>query len=163
MIAALLLGSLAIVDAGFCGFRDAAGKDRRIEKRAYYRRAIARGMLLGLAMAVVFFIAIALIADVELWPDLWAVAARMVAVYGAYATLVLVALGVYELASGDLRALATVAVLGPFTLIRPLVIAAGAAWGAIGANHATTAIIACLAGSAMICFESALGMARRKT
>lgn len=156
MIAAVLLGSLAVVDAGFCGFRDAAGRDRLIEKRPYYGRAVRRGMFLGLALVIPFAIGIALLADAGVWPDLLQVAARMVWIYGAYATLVLLALGVYLVSSGDLRTLATVAVLGPFTLLRPLVICAGAAWGAIGAAHATTAVLACLAGTVMISFEFAL-------
>lgn len=160
MIAALLLGSLAVVDAGFCGFRDAAGRDRRIEKRPYYLRAVRRGMALGAAMLLPFGAAIALVADGVLWPDLLSVAARMVLVYGAYATVVVSALALYKVASGDLRTLATVAVLGPFTLIRPLVICAGGVWGAIGAAHPTSALIACLAAAAMIGFEFALGAIR---
>jgi hypothetical protein len=160
MINAVLLGTLAIVDAGFCGFRDAAGRDRRIEKKPYYAHAIRRGMALGAVVLIPSAAAIVLIArssGLELWPDLLAAAGRMVAVYGAYATLVVGALGVYRVASGDLRTLATVAVLGPFTLIRPLVICAGGVWGAAAAAHGTTAVVCSLAAAAMIGFEFALG------
>ena len=53
MIAALL-ASLAVVDAAFCGFRDAAGRDRRISKRSYYAKAIRHGMGFGLLLVALF-------------------------------------------------------------------------------------------------------------
>ena len=164
MIAAVLLGSLAVVDAGFCGFRNAAGKDPRIEKRRYYRRAVRQGMGLGLLIVVASAIVIALLvrtSNLLLWPDLLVVAGRMVMVYGAYATLVVGALGVYLVATGDLRTLATVSVLGPFTLIRPMVIAGGAAFGVYGATDSASVVVASLAALAMILFETGLGRLRR--
>ena len=115
-------------------------------------------MAFGVVLVIVFGAAIAAAVHFSqgLWPDLLSAAARMVLVYGAYATMVLLALGVYAVSSGDLRTLATVSVLGPFTLIRPLVISAGGVWGAIGASHGATAAIACAAAGAMIGFEPML-------
>ncbi len=160
MIAAALLGLLAVLDAGFCGFRDAAGRDRRIDKAPYYRAAVRRGMALGLGLLAIAFVPIALIGT---WPDLFHVAGRMVQVYGAYALLVVAALGVYLVLEGDARTLATVAILGPFTLLRPLVIAAGGVWGAVEAEHGTTAVVACAAATAMITFEPLLTASRTRS
>ena len=57
------------------------------------------------------------------------VGGRMLWVLGAYAALVIVALVVYAVADWDLRSLATVAILGPFTLLRAWVIALASAVG----------------------------------
>ena len=45
---------LAVLDAAFSGFRDAAGRDPRVLKResGYYTRSIARGFLGGLVGVV---------------------------------------------------------------------------------------------------------------
>ena len=52
-----------------------------------------------------------------------------------YASLVLAALGVWATAEADLRTLASVVILGPFTLVRPWVIVFAAC---LGAWHAHT-------------------------
>jgi len=160
VIAAIGLGLLAVLDAGFCGFRDAAGRDRRIDKGPYYRAAVRRGMVLGLLLLAVALVPIALVGT---WADLFHVAGRMVQVYSAFAVLVGLALGAYAVSEGDLRTLATVAVLGPFTLIRPAIIAAGGVWGAVGAEHGTTAVIACAAATTMIAFEPLLSATASRT
>jgi hypothetical protein len=56
----------------------------------------------------------------------------MVIVYGAYAAIVVLALGVYLLHFFELSVLATVVLLGPLTLLRPLLIVSGAAWAVLG-------------------------------
>ena len=43
----LLLWFLATVDAAFIGYREAAGRNALIDKRAYYRNAMLRGAALG--------------------------------------------------------------------------------------------------------------------
>lgn len=130
MIAALLTG-LALVDVAFAAFRDAAGRDGRIRKRAFYIDAVGRGALLGAALvALLGGLTFALIAlgPAGTYADLLRVGGRMVWVYGVYATLVFVTLGVYFVGSGDVRAFATVAVLGPFTWLRVPVVLGGALW-----------------------------------
>lgn len=132
----LLLASLAILDAAFAGFRAAAGRDARIFKRAYYRRAVltgaGAGALLVVALAVATGLALASSADPHgLYADLLAIGARMLQVLLGYAMLVLGALALYATARMELRILATVSILGPFTLLRPAVVVAATAWGVI--------------------------------
>ncbi len=131
MIAAtvpILLALLSIVDAGFAGYRDAAGRNPLIRKDHYYRIAIRRGLSAGIVVCLIvgMFIAAlfatqptAVVAD-----DLLHGAALLVVSFGAYATLVLLALGVWLVAEADLRTLASVLVLGPLTFIRPVCILA---------------------------------------
>ena len=132
----LLLASLAILDAAFAGFRAAAGRDARIIKRAYYRRALLTGAGAGAwlvaALAAATGIALAASADPgALYADLLAIGARMLYVFVGYSILVLCALALYATAEMELRILATVSILGPFTLARPVVVVAATVWGTI--------------------------------
>jgi len=89
----------------------------------------------------------------------------MAIVYGAYATLVAAALVLYATPSIDLRTLAIVSILGPFTMMRPWVIAAGALHGVAGAAGAArplTAALALLAAAAVAAIERLLGRAWRR-
>ncbi|MBK8259594.1 MAG: fatty acid desaturase [Polyangiaceae bacterium] len=133
MIPALMV-AFAVLDLAFAGFRAAAGRDGLIEKRAYYTRAMGEGAGLGLAFsAVMALVTWAVVRRAEdpgaLFAELVATGSRMLLVFGGYAVLVLAALIVYTIAKHELRTLATVAILGPFTLIRPWVIACAAAFG----------------------------------
>ncbi|WP_437812694.1 oxidoreductase [Sorangium sp. So ce1078] len=161
-----LLTLLALVDAAFCGFRDAAGRNPRIEKRAYFLRAIRRGALTGLAavaaLAALTFAVLWLAPDpAGLWVDLLSAGTRMVLVYGAYATLVCAALLVYALPHHDVRVLASVMILGPFTMMRPWVLAAGALFAAQRAARAETAALALASALAIGLIERVLGRGRR--
>ncbi len=125
-----LLALLAIVDAAFAGFRAAAGRNARIFKRDYYGRSLLRGALAGLALVTVLgaatVVLLALSADAHRqYDELLLVGQRMLWVFVPYAVLVLLALVLYGTTDYDLRALATVAILGPFTLLRPWLIGLG--------------------------------------
>jgi hypothetical protein len=148
---------LALTDAGFAGFRDAAGRDGRVFKGEFYRRAIRRGLKSGAA----------LVAASAIWIACWLLSSsvwRLALAHAAgalqpalllalgYAALVLVALAVWAVAEADLRSLASVVVLGPFTLLRPLVIVAMAALCLRSAGDARTALalsVPCLAQLAL--------------
>lgn len=88
----LLLVVLAIVDAGFSGYRSAAGTSALVRKDAYYRRAIRRGLLWGaIVCALVALILGALFAcapRAEVWSDLLSGVGLLVWSFGIYATLV---------------------------------------------------------------------------
>lgn len=157
-----LLTLLALVDAAFCGFRDAAGRNPRIEKRAYFLRAIRRGAVAGLAavaaLAALTFTVLWLAPDpADLWLDLLAAGRRLVLVHGAYATLVCAALLAYALPLHDVRVLAAVMILGPFTMMRPWVLAAGALLAALHATRPETAALALVSALAMGLLERLLG------
>lgn len=150
----LLLASLAILDATFAGFRAAAGRDARIFKRAYYRRALLTGAGSGALLVAVLAVAtgLALVASPDpgaLYGDLLAIGARMLQVFLGYAILVLGALALYATARMELRILATVSILGPFTLLRPAVVVAATAWGAIP-SRSPAAIALTLASSGSV-------------
>ncbi|MCK6547990.1 hypothetical protein L6R52_19220 [Myxococcota bacterium] len=158
MIPFLLLATLAIVDAGFSGFRDAAGRNPRIRKQGYFRRAVRRGLKLGfVGCGVVGLVAALLVARAhspsEALAALSVTAEVMVWSFGTYATLVLIALGLWLAAEPDLRTLASVVVLGPFTLIRPWWIVATCAWAAATAPQLEATITALVAALAQLTIE----------
>lgn len=133
MIPALMI-LLAVLDLTFAGFRAAAGRNGLIEKRAYYARSMVAGALAGVGfsavMALVTFAALRPSPSPGvLYNDLVGVGLRMALVFGAYAALVLLALFVYVLARHELRTLATVAILGPFTMARPWMVVVAAIYG----------------------------------
>lgn len=154
----LPLLALGLVDAAFSGFRAYAGRDARIRKH----RAVVRAALRGLAVGAVLLLAPALAAGGVLLaaedPD---------RAYGALAdggTGFLVPLGAYALAVGlslaaylalPFRAstLAVVVGLGPLTLARPLVLAAGCAAALFAGGGWTSLLVAALAGAAVLCVE----------
>ena len=141
-----LLALLAIVDAAFAGFRAAAGRDARIFKYAYYKRALLRGAGAGtgLVLALAAATGVALLvtpAPAALYAELLEIGARMLQVFLGYALLVLAALALYGTARLELRILATVSILGPFTLLRPLVVVGATSWGvALGASPIAAAL-----------------------
>lgn len=133
MIPALMI-AFAVLDLTFAGFRAAAGRDGRIQKRTYFARAMLAGAGAGVAFsgvmaAVTWAVLRRASAPDVLFGELVNVGSRMALIFGGYAALVLVALVVYTLARHEVRTLATVAILGPFTLARPWVIAASALVG----------------------------------
>ncbi|MFT3772840.1 MAG: hypothetical protein QM820_46230 [Minicystis sp.] len=151
LVPLLLLWILALTDGAFAGYRDAAGRDAHIFKADYYRRAIRRGMRFALGTSALSAIVAAAVVIAAPSPaarlgELLVAARWMLLVVGAYATVVLGALGLWAAAEADLRTLASVAVLGPFTLLRPWVIAAAGALGALRAPStpaAITAVVVC--------------------
>jgi hypothetical protein len=134
MTAALVLLALlvlAMTDAAFCGYRDAAGRNPHIRKARFYRRSLRRGIRFGfvnagLATALLTVLMIASPLPGALWADCAAAGTTLLFVVAPYATIVLVALGAWTAAEQDVRTLASVALLGPLTLLRPAVIVAGA-------------------------------------
>ncbi|APR82842.1 Hypothetical protein A7982_08191 [Minicystis rosea] len=149
-----LLALLAVLDAVFAGFRAAAGRNGRIDKWAYYQRAMMSAALAGggvvLALAALTGAALLVAPDpAALYADLLVIGARMLWVFLGYTVMVLAALVVYAVASYELRTLATVTLLGPFTLLRPAVVAAATAWG-IAAGRSAPATSLTIASSCAV-------------
>jgi hypothetical protein len=160
---ALALALLTLIDGALCGFRAAAGRNPRIFLAAYYRRSIVRGATCAAAIVVVFGVAAAAVralTGTPGWDALLAVADRMLDVYLIYAAVVLAALALYLLGNFDLGVLASVLVLGPLTLVRPVVIAAGAAWAIADAVTVPAGGFAAIAAATMIGFEPLLSLGR---
>lgn len=158
LVAPSVLATLALVDAGFSGFRDAAGRNPRIRKEGYYRRAVRRGLWAGaLGCVAVASLVVVLVArapmPAETFAALSSAAEALVWSLGVFATAVLLALGVWLAAEPDLRALASVIILGPFTLIRPWWIAVSCVWAAASTASAEVAVAALGAAAAQLAIE----------
>lgn len=155
------LVSLAVLDATFAGFRAAAGRSGLIDKRAYLSRALGVGAAAGLVevalLAALTAATLALSSDpAGDYAELVRIGARMLVPFGAYAALVLLALGVYGVARHEVRTLATVAILGPFTLLRPALIVGAALFGVggwgegAGPGRAAPLALTCIASLAVL-------------
>jgi hypothetical protein len=163
----ILLAVLAVVDATFAGFRAAAGRDGRIDKRVYFRGALLRGALLGVllvgVLSVITGLLVATAGDpVTAWAELVAAATTCVWIFGVFATLTLGALAFWFSPIPEYRLLASIIVLGPLTLIRPYVIVAALAVAAIGSSGPRVWIVALLGGVSMIGLEHVAGRAHTR-
>jgi hypothetical protein len=155
--AALLL--LALVDGACAGFRASAGRTGLIRHRQADRRAARRGAALVAALmtpAVTLTCAGYVLHHPPGGLYLRAGEA-MLAVYGPYALVVLAALGCYATLGWRKRYLATAVILGPLTLIRPVVVVLGAAVAVLATHDVGVAIAAALAGLAVLAVEPVAG------
>ena len=162
-----LLWLLATVDSTFIGYREAAGRSALIEKRAYFRRAMMRGAIAGqVAVAIAGGAAVAMLAaspqPARLFETFEQVASRMVMVYLPYALILTITFLVRAIPSVDIRSITSVLVFGPFTLIRPLVVLAGAIWGLLAAPTIPVALLVAVIVSLMLGMEYALGRLRAR-
>ena len=162
-----LLWLLATVDSTFIGYREAAGRSALIDKGAYYRRAMIRGALLGqIAVALVGLAAAAMLATAsqpaKLFDTLNLVASRMLLVYVPYAVILIVTFFVRAVPSVDIRSITSVLVFGPFTLIRPLIVLAGAIWGLLAAPTLPVLFLVVLIVSLMLGMEYVLDRLRAR-
>jgi L-asparagine transporter-like permease len=162
-----LLWLLATLDSAFIGYREAAGRNALIEKRAYYRHALIRGALFGqLAVLIVGVIAAIALASSdnarEVFGKLELIGARMLLVYIPYALIILIALSIRALPSVDIRSITSTLIFGPFTFIRPLVVLLGAVWGILAAPGAVTAALVVLIVCLMLGLEWTLGRLRSR-
>ena len=162
MTVALLLAVLALFDCALAGFRAAAGRQGMIDKRAYFRGAIVSGLLGGVAIVACNAALTAVLvktahAPQATWSQLVDAGTTCIWFFGALATATLAAMALWFSPTAEVQLLATVIVLGPFTLIRPLVIAAGLAVAAVQTGEVRVGIIAAVAGVTMLGFEHVLG------
>jgi hypothetical protein len=162
MTIVIALATLVFFDALLTGFRAAAGRDGRIAKGAYYREALVRGM----AAAVLIVAAHAALAAVLVasapdpagtWRDLLRAGRDCVAVFGTFATLTIIAIAFWFVPNRALRLLPTLLVLGPLTLVRPLVIASGLTFAAIRTPTPSVWVFALAAAATMLTLERLLG------
>lgn len=123
----VLLAVVALLDGCFSGFRAAAGRDGRIDKRAYARRACRDGTLAGAAVLGLLAAACGVAMATGTSYDAFTRSGRaMLWVLLPYAITVLLALAGWALLRPLwMQTLTSTLVLGPFTLVRPLVVAGG--------------------------------------
>jgi len=147
----VFLWLLATIDSAFIGYREAAGRNALIDKRAYYRHALVRGALMGQVAVLIVGAAVVLVSSNDagaLFSKLESVGERMLIVYVPYALILLVTFLVRAFQSVDVRSITSVLIFGPFSFIRPAVVLGGAVWGVLAApgaiTIALTALIVCL-------------------
>jgi hypothetical protein len=162
-----LLWLLATVDSAFIGYREAAGRNALIQKRAYFRHALIRGALFGqLAVLIVGVITAIVLATASdpgaLSSKFETVGARMLMVYIPYALILLITFCIRAVPSVDIRSITSVLIFGPFTFIRPLVVLAGAVWGIVAAPGSITIAITVLIVILMLGLEFALSGLRSR-
>lgn len=113
---------IAVLDAGFSGFRAALGRTGLIRHRARDLRAAVQGLRVGVALGLPAFAALAwCLSSPEGRDGLRAAAAAADTVLVPASAGVLVALAAYLLLPWELRYLASAVILGPFTWLRPAI------------------------------------------
>lgn len=158
-IVAAALVALGLLDAAFSGFRASLGRTGLIDHRRSDVLATYRGAALGaalLAPAVAFFgVDVGLL---DATPCDYRVAGEAaLIVFVPYAALTLLALATYAFMGWRQKYLASAAVLGPFTLFRPLVIAAGALLAILRVDDFTVAMAVMLSAAAVLTVEPLAG------
>jgi hypothetical protein len=162
----ILLWMLATMDAGFAGYREAAGRNALIDKRRYYRRAMVQGALFGQVAVAIAAIIIVLMLSIA--PDRQILlaafekaGARMLMIYLPYAVFILVAFIFRIINSVDIRSITSTLIFGPFTLIRPLVAVTGVVYGVVAAPRVETIVLGLLVLTMMLSVERTLSFVRR--
>jgi len=158
----LAIASLALFDVLLSGIRAAAGRDGRIAKPPYYRAALRQSLVAGMlvvgANALLVAALVASAPDPSMaWRDLLRAGVRCVEVFGAFATLTFVAILFWLAPVRELRILPTLVVLGPLTLLRPLVVVGGLLFAVASAPGWRVWAAGTAAGVSMIGIEHVLG------
>jgi hypothetical protein len=135
----LALVAVALVDATFAGFRASTGRNARIDKRRYSYQAARRGLAAGsvslLAVSVVLGAGLLVARDAgRTYDALDDAGGRMLLVLLPYAAVVLVSIAAYRLLPTRESTFVILIGLGPFTVVRPLVVLAAAAMAVHGAH-----------------------------
>lgn len=155
---------LSLLDAAFAGYRDAAGRNGRIFKDEFYRYGIRRGLRAGwvAVMVCAFWVAIAAMFSDDssrLADELIAGALPMAAVLSAYAVLVLIAVALWFIAEANVRAVSSIILLGPLTLVRPFVVLFAGIAAAVSAHSLLAGAVLLACCCTQLCTEPFLGRA----
>lgn len=158
IVIACALTALALVDGGLSGFRSALGRTGLVRHRPVDLRAAVRGLPLVVCLLIpsAFLTWWRLATAHDSVETFAAAGGAMLWILLPYAAAVSTALVAYGVLGWRQKYLAMAVVLGPFTLIRPVVaLAAGAA--GIAAAHDRFAAVAVLLGVvAVLAIEPAM-------
>ena len=150
---------IAMLDAAFAGFRASCGRTGRVDHRLHDRVGARRGLLVAAALLIPLAVIICL--DAAFSPsamDGYLKAGRvMLWMFIPYGALVLTALLAYLTLDWRRRFLASVVILGPFTLLRPLVVAAALVGVVLLTDRASVALAALAASIAVLAVEPVTG------
>lgn len=142
-----LLVSLALVDGAFSGFRASLGRTGLVDHRVVDRRAALRGSVLSVGLAVPAVTAFSIDTTFGGEPPATYVAAgrTFLVSIAPYAVVMLLTIAAYAATTWERRYLASALILGPFTLIRPLVALAAAAYALTRHPDLSVSVAAALA------------------
>ncbi len=156
---ALTLVTLALLDGALAGFRASLGRTGLINHRkADYQAALRGAALAGVLLTPVITAACAgLLAHAARLGQYTRAGKAMIEVYGPYALLVLAALTCYLALNWRLRYLAATLILGPLTLLRPVIASLGGAFALGQSNDPAVAVLAVLAVIAVLLVEPLAG------
>jgi hypothetical protein len=166
-IAYVLLYLLILVDAACSAYRDAAGRDCRIDKRAYYRRAVGRGIIAGnvvVALSVMVIVLVGwLTVDKTSLRDDVADGARS-ACWAAvpYGAVVSSALLMRLVPSVDLRSILSVVLFAPLLFVRPAVTLAAVLYGFWRVPRWEVLLFGLTTAGLLLGVEAAFGYLRRR-
>ena len=154
-VAALALLVLAALDASFAGFRSSLGRTGLIDHRREDRTGAVHGLLLMLALLGPVAVAVTLDAATRqgALPNYTDAGLAMLTIYAPYAAVVFLALGSYLALGWRKRYLAAALILGPFTLLRPVIAALGAVLAVTATNDTLVAVFSCLSTAALLAIE----------
>lgn len=160
----LALYLLALLDGLLCGGRVSMGRCALIHKRAYYARALVRGLSGAQVVSTIALLALFVVnrfspRRLELQADLESASARMLWIFVPYAVAVVLSLALRSIPSTDLRSATSVFALGPFTAIRPFVMVAGVAYGILGSQLRETWVLGLFILGLMLSLEYFLNRA----
>jgi hypothetical protein len=160
----LLLYLLALLDGLLCGGRVSMGRCALIHKRAYYARALVRGLLGAQVISTIALAALLLVnrfsANQTVFvTDLEDAAERMLWVFVPYAVAVVGSLALRMIPSTDLRSATSVVALGPLTAMRPLLMVAGVLYGICGSQLLETRVLGLFILGLMLSLEYFLNRA----
>ena len=154
LVAAALL-TLAILDGAFSGFRSSLGRTGLIRHQRSDVVAAQRGVVLTAVVLTptVAFLLVDVLARGASLDDYKVAGEAALLVFVPYASVTFLALGAYTFLGWRKKYLASALVLGPFTLVRPVVIAAGAVAGVLQTSDASIAMAAVLAALGVLAIE----------
>jgi hypothetical protein len=151
--------TIAALDGAFAGFRASVGRTGLIRHRTQDRQAARSGLnlLVTLLLPAAAVVAVDLLAHPARVATYRHAGHAMLEVCLPYGLLVLLALAGYLTLSWRRRFLASALLLGPLTLIRPLVAIAGGAAACWTTHDVTVTLVALLATCAVLLVESLTG------
>jgi hypothetical protein len=166
VVVPVALCALALLDAAFAGFRGSIGRDAGLVDHRFNLGSAGRGVGFGIVGLLV--IAGCTLPSLiksstrhENYRSLLNAGTRMLAVFAPMATVNVIAIVIYLLAtSHEVRAVAMTLVLGPFTLLRPVVIIAGSLWAGLSADLVAVQIGAAAAAAVTIAVGPVVGWMR---
>jgi len=137
-VATALVG-LCVLDAALVGYRAVCGRSAFVQRAVLDRRAGMVGAGVGVAVVIalgVWFGVVLAAADdpATALEALASAGGRMLVAYGAFTVVTVAALGVFWVAPPRWGSLAMVTILGPLTLLRPLILLVGSAAAVAGAG-----------------------------